>query len=380
MTDAPVSGRRVFFENLDGLRFLSAVAVVLYHGFYNEHPHVVAHPAHRLVRFLVRRGDLGVNFFFVLSGFLITYLLLAEQGRTGRVDLPAFYVRRVLRIWPLYLLIVAIGFLAFPLLKSMFGGAPQENASAWSYLLFLGNFDILRHGLPDASILGILWSIAVEEQFYVLWPVLLVVIPRRALPVVFSSIVLGVVLFRARHREDALTLYFHTLAVVSDMSIGGLCAYLCLDVERFREHVRRLSRPAIAAVYVVGALLIWWPLEGIGWRVGERVVLAMFFAFVIVEQNYAERSLLKVHRLRLATWWGKYTYGVYCWQMVSILIVITTSRIVGLHGSVWGTLLVEGPAGVLLTMSIAYLSYHALEKPFLRLKERFTVVPTRVVP
>src|SRR5690606_19427107 len=112
---------------------------------------------------LFGNGNLGVNFFFVLSGFLITYLLLIEMQLRGRINIGSFYIRRALRIWPLFYFCVAFGFIAFPFFKSMLGEIPNESANVVSYLFFLNNFDFIKNP-PDSSVLSVLWSVAIEEQ------------------------------------------------------------------------------------------------------------------------------------------------------------------------------------------------------------------------
>src|SRR5205085_9627779 len=115
---------------------------------------------------LFGNGNLGVNFFFVLSGFLITYLLIEEKKLTGKIHIGNFWIRRILRIWPLYFACVFIGFVLFPFAKHMAGGTSAETADPWYYLAFINNFDYIKKGLPDSPGLGVLWSVAIEEQFY----------------------------------------------------------------------------------------------------------------------------------------------------------------------------------------------------------------------
>ena len=112
--------RRVFFPNLDGLRFFAFFSVFLFHSFFTKNEAVQNNSLFVTLRLLTRHGDLGVNFFFVLSGFLITFLLLNERQFTGRIHIGAFYVRRILRIWPLYFVAVFLGFIVFPWLKNPF--------------------------------------------------------------------------------------------------------------------------------------------------------------------------------------------------------------------------------------------------------------------
>src|SRR5690606_12891158 len=151
-----------------------------------------------------RHGNLGVNFFFMLSGFLITYLLIKEKEFTGTIHVPNFYVRRILRIWPLYYLCVAVGFIGFALLKKISGAPLEENANAWYYLFFAANFDIMHTWpeKPDALLLSVLWSVAVEEQFYLTWPLILRIVPLKGYKYVFPGIMLFSLVFRSFYTGD----------------------------------------------------------------------------------------------------------------------------------------------------------------------------------
>ena len=181
---------KVYFENLDGLRFVCFFLVFIYHSFYTQNDYISDAFVYKFVKqFLFANGNLGVNIFFVLSGFLITYLLIQEKKLRGQIDLKKFWFRRILRIWPLFYLCVFFGFVCFPLLKSSFGEAPAEPASLGYYLTFLNNFDFIKV-IPDATSLGVLWSVAVEEQFYLIWPLVLFLLPIKRYWIAFVSVIL----------------------------------------------------------------------------------------------------------------------------------------------------------------------------------------------
>ncbi len=212
--------KRIFFENLDGLRFLCFLAVFFSHSFHTDYPELSKTEIYQFIKFGVfRHGDLGVNFFFVLSGFLITYLLIAEKKLNGQINLKKFWLRRILRIWPLYYACVAFGFYVFPLLKAAFGQTPNETAHLWTYLTFLNKFDYIKTGTPDASILSVLWSVAIEEQFYFFWPVLLYFLPVRRYYLAFGLVIVGSLVFRTLYPSSRV-LQHHTLSCIGDMAVG----------------------------------------------------------------------------------------------------------------------------------------------------------------
>lgn len=111
-----------YFENLDGLRFVSFLLVFLFHSFYTQNPGILGNGLYQFVAGgMFGNGNLGVNFFFVLSGFLITNVLLCDVERNGRIALGRFWLRRAPRIWPMYYAVVLFGFVGFPLLKQLMG-------------------------------------------------------------------------------------------------------------------------------------------------------------------------------------------------------------------------------------------------------------------
>lgn len=179
------SGRqRIFFPNLDGLRFLAFLAVYLQHGLGDALGSSAGRSAllTTLYTGIFSSGWAGVSFFFVLSGFLITYLILAEVEWSGKLNVPAFYMRRVLRIWPLYYAVLLFGFWLYPTLKSAIGMSSYiETGNPLNYLLFLSNFDVLSLGKGQGAMsINITWSVAIKEQFYIVWPLLFSSCPRAA--------------------------------------------------------------------------------------------------------------------------------------------------------------------------------------------------------
>lgn len=167
-TAPSTSKTKLFFPNLDGLRFISFFVVFLYHCYMSFFAYVKeSSPGfYSTIKFLFSHGNLGVNFFFVLSGFLITFLLIREKEIKGRIHVGNFYVRRILRIWPLYYMCILISFAIFPWIKNATGEPYLEPANPVYYLLFAANFDFMHTWpvMPNALMLSVLWSVAVEEK------------------------------------------------------------------------------------------------------------------------------------------------------------------------------------------------------------------------
>ncbi len=370
---------RIFFPNLDGLRFLAFFSVFLFHSFYTPDPAIRQSILYRLPYQLTRVGDLGVNFFFVLSGFLITYLLLSERQKTGRIAIGPFYLRRILRIWPLYFVAVFIGFVLFPLVKAHFGHATPEPAHLGYYLAFLSNFNNLYYG-SNTPTLTLLWSVSVEEQFYLVWPLLVAAVPNRRLGWLFGGVLALSVGFRFLHLHDAKVLNLHTLSLIGDMALGGMVAWLCFRDARLTSAVAKLPRWAIGLGYAAGVALIYgreelWQIPGYAGI--DRLMLACFFAFVLLEQNYARHSLIKMSQLRFISYWGTYTYGLYCLHFLALLIAFQLLQRLGVNHTPLGVVLGDNAVGLALALAISWVSYTFYEKPFLKLKDRFAFIKTR---
>ncbi|MBW6482157.1 MAG: acyltransferase [Vicingaceae bacterium] len=364
-----------YFENLDGLRFFSFLSVFFFHSFHTNSDYLKSLPIYDFIKFNVfGEGNLGVNFFFVLSGFLITYLLIKEKKINAQINIKLFLIRRVLRIWPLFFFCVGFGFLIFPQVKLFFGQTPYETANPLYYITFLNNFDFIRNGPPDSSVLGILWSIAIEEQFYLIWPLILFLFPVKKFWIPFSLIILLSLIFRA-FNDDYLVHELHTLSCISDMAVGAFGAWLILEFNTFKSRIQQLNKKYIALIYLLTIIVYFFRSEllytSFEIRIFERLIVSIIFLFVILEQNYAQNSFYKLSNLKYISKLGKITYGLYCLHFIGILISINLTKIFSFNTSLWQVLLLETFLALLITIVISKISYQYLESPFLRLKNKF---------
>jgi len=170
--------RRFYQPELDGLRFYAFLGVFICHtlpfdGAFYRRFHL---PVPWLWGAIAKSGAAGVDLFFALSAFLITSILLREREETGGISLRRFYLRRILRIWPLYFLLIAVGVvLAHTMAKQ---SLPWYYVAG--YLLFVGNWVHAVFGRPE-SICSPLWTVSIEEQFYLIWPLLMKMLRRRGM-------------------------------------------------------------------------------------------------------------------------------------------------------------------------------------------------------
>jgi peptidoglycan/LPS O-acetylase OafA/YrhL len=331
---------------------------------------------------LAGNGAYGVSIFFVLSGFLITYLMLSERELYGKIHVLYFYVRRTLRIWPLYYAVITFAFILYPFFKQIIGIQTHLGSRPAYYFLFLSNFDVIHiqkyFSGQDSMSGNITWSVAIEEQFYLVWPILFYVLPKKFYRVIFLATIAASLIFRYVYADDVAFLYFHSLSVCSDLALGGLCAWYALYSEAFTDFLKRLPKIVIAAIYVLG---MYWLLAGISQfripyaNVFTRLVSTLFFAFVILEQNYCRHSLYKFSRLKTLSFWGKYTYGLYLLHPIALTMLDVAFRLLRIdYQRTFLSTLSAGLAALVISLLLSYVSYEYFEKRFLKLKKKFSFV------
>lgn len=365
--------KKQHLPNLDALRTIAFLFVFFYHSFHTDFIQVKTSKWYELVTRLFKHGELGVNFFFVLSGFLITYLLVIEEGSRGRINLINFYMRRVLRIWPLYFASVCFGFVVFPYLKLFFGQIPSETADVTLFLTFLSNFNNIFNGLPDASILGVLWSVSIEEQFYIFWPLLLIIFKKSRIFIISILIVVNIS-FRYMYSEDLGFVTQHSLGVLANLAVGCACGLLVNSSNSFRNFFQQTSLLQNGLLYMILIILIFLRSNLLvfhSYVAIDNFIFSLLFAWVILEQLYSKNSILKFGSISYLQNNGKYTYGLYCLHFLGILTATTLTKLLNVNDSIFSVLFLETFMALIISHFLAVLSYRFFEKPFLSLKEKY---------
>lgn len=360
-----------YFEDFDALRGVAALLVVCYHiPKWLQWPNNIFYESlEKIISFNNAGGEFGVTFFFVLSGFLITYLMLRERAGNGSFNIWKFYGRRFLRIWPLYFLTLLIGFVLYPLLAQIMGRSYLEKADWVYYVFFMANFNGLSNGY-SLGVLGVQWSVAIEEQFYLFWPILFLLFTRfRFLGVILFLVILSN-LFIFQNIDDPKLIYFHTIPIINDLSIGALASFISFYWPNYLEKIlHKIPRLLIIFIYCCGFLFIFFSKEMIGLfpivMYFKKFVIALFFAFILLEQTYGIQSFIKMRKCKFLSYLGKISYGIYLLHMAAIQSVLGVSSFIFIPISVQILLVLS------LTILISHLSYHYFESFFLKFKYKF---------
>ncbi len=360
---------------LDGWRGLAVLVVVLHNSsFLWEHQHTVPD---MLVATLFATGWVGVTFFFVLSGFLITGILL-DTRRSPRY-FRDFYLRRTFRIFPLYYVTLFLAFVVVaPLLGSPAWVASVHRYQAW-YWGYIANW---QHG-PGIVGLTHFWSLCVEEQFYLVWPLLLLVIGDRWFPRTAVGICVGAFLFRWWYLVRGGSpewLYGSTFARCDALALGALLAYAARRPDWFRPLWRWRYHCFGWASVVVVAVVLWThgfaPYDPVVEIIGQPAI-AMVFAFplfaTVCPSTRVETRLTRWMSARWLRELGKYSYAIYVIHMpLHTVLKGVAAPIVNRPGS-WGSMarMFVYCAMILgLSTLLAIVSWNLIEKRFLLLKDR----------
>jgi peptidoglycan/LPS O-acetylase OafA/YrhL len=368
------NNKRIYFKNLDVLRFLAAYMIVLLHCFFGYkaffgHPPILTNsttPAFlNKLEIVIHNLSFGVDVFFLISGFLLTYLLLAESEKTGKVNVIKFYIRRAFRIWPLYFFMILVA----PLL-SYFYFEPSPN-----YLLqflFAGNFDTIEHGIKSVAT-NHLWSICIEEHFYIFCPLLVGFIPVKRLPQVLLSIIFISILFRgyvATHEQNfGMTIYMHSISRIDTLALGSLFGYLFYHNKLTFNDPLPL-RIIIYSIFIIIFINVDYNECGSFFTASiKKYFFVLPAAYWIGNFLFNPNAVFSINQPNLLHRFGKISYGIYMFNPVIIFVIIKTFEKYSFQNYFIFLVLVH-----LILLVVTTLSYRFMELPFLNLKEKYAVI------
>ncbi len=358
---------KVHFKGLNGIRAIAAMIVLIFH-------------IDQFARFFGLKSigfhetgmaGYGVTLFFVLSGFLITRLLLIEKKEFQKIDLPKFYLRRILRIWPIYYLIIVIAIIIYfsvPYAISYPEGQVFETFVLYSFLLSNIGYGF---GLGITPI-SPLWSVGVEEQFYAFWPFLL----GRSKSVLTTLVIfiftyLSVKVF-LRFIDNGVYYSLISLCRFDCMAIGGIGAYL---VHHQSKYLKLLFSPFLQIISwcVLLVSIFYRPIHL--FSLIDHEFHAVIYLVIIINVSSNPKTLINLEN-KIFDFIGRISYGIYVYHItVMILLSLIFKHVFNysITNSLFDYILIF-TVTVITTLGIADLSFKYFESYFLRLKNKYSKI------
>ncbi len=357
---------RRHFHTFDAIRFFAFFKVFLLHLPITSFP---------IFTFIKNGGGIGVSLFFVLSGFLITYIILEEKKIKGQLNLYHFFVRRILRIWPLYYLMIAFAYVTPYLLHilKLPSSASGYEPTWWMSLTFLENYKMMQmNNHPNVSPLSVMWSLCIEEHFYIFWGILLYFSKTKHLPAIFLSLILI--------SNIANILYIENNILLSDLItnlnyfvFGALPAFLLnKNTETFELLITNIRNPYkyLVIILVLFAVFIIpnYTIKSLVYF--EPMIFGLLFSLLIT-LIIPLKNNFRICDKNILSKLGLYTYGLYLYHTIilNLLFHIFNNFRISLASPINAILFFTISLGT--TIGISILSYHLFEKQFLKLKRFF---------
>ncbi|WP_446745345.1 acyltransferase family protein [Silvibacterium acidisoli] len=316
--------------SLDGLRAIAILLVLVFHASESDgFPHWMALPS--------PYGGFGVRIFFVISGYLITTLLLREEEKTGTISLKSFYIRRSYRIFPAaYVFILAV---------ALFGHHLARLKDFLVAIFYVQNYS------SHAPIFWHLWSLSIEEQFYLIWPLLFLLFPRRRTGILIAGIAISPIF-----RGLAYVLHYPSMlqwfpSMEDALATGCLLAVLGTRLDPFRKWIDRLIIPIVVLTVVMLALPYPHGFQPL-------VLFTLLNVGITLSVDHFIRHPYRLLNNPPIEWIGRLSYSLYLWQEPFLFVR-------SLHG--WWT---RFPANFAMAFLFACASYYLVEKPVLAFRDR----------
>lgn len=357
-----------YFDSFDAMRFFAFFAVFLAHIGPLYIP---------FLNYFQHSSGLAVQFFFTLSSFLITYIILEEKKRTGKLNLKNFFVRRILRIWPLYYLMVAFAYATPYLLDVLHLTSSDEGyqPTLWMSVLFLENYKMMFEGqLANVSPLSVMWSLCIEEHFYLIWGIVFYFIKFKHTPIFLTVSIVISFISRIVFMQNGWSMLDITTNL-DTFAYGAIPAYLLVrHGEQFEKKIGGIKY-SLKYIVVAATLFLFFfihlipipkPLSELFNTCVFGILYSILIAFTIPENNK-----IKIGRRNIFTRLGKYTYGLYLYHTIIILLFAQVFKMVGIDIQTFSTSVLFLMICLGMVIVVSKLSYQLFEVQFLKLKKYF---------
>ena len=365
------------FKGLNSLRFFAALLVLMQHTETIRKKNGLENLEWLG---LFRNGVNAVTFFFVLSGFLITYLLLKENDKTHTVNIGTFYIKRMLRIWPLYFLIFFIGTLLLPQVLQLLNiqyQMPYQFGQVWYYFVFflpgLVTFYFGHHLLEP------LWSIGVEEVFYLIWAPIFKFFKKRLLIILSAIIVLktATTLMSIYVFHSALLTFILDIFKFDAMAIGAIGAYVIFNLKQSVSTLVIYKKGAQAIIYCLLSVYLvfhdniknqYWDML-FKTPIFSELLIDSMFIYLIIGVSLVDQSVIKLEN-RFLSFLGEISYGIYMYHMLIIFAIMQFGKLYFAELNLFSGTLLFYILLLGLVILMASISKKYFENIFLNIKRR----------
>ena len=364
--------QKTYFHHLDATRFIGFLHVFTAHCFFTTNPAVAQSGFYQFFQYNIRAGFLGLDYFFVLSSFLLTWIILEERKISGHFKAIYFLIRRALRLWPSYFLIILCTYSAVSLAQNWHIQAPILPPIE-VFLLFHANYFFISHGQDYLYLLVFLWVISVEEQFYFFWAFAMKYLSNYFHLLIATLIIISV-FFRYSYSQQESNLWFNTLSVVGNFALGAWAAWLVFYNNRFKAFVQQLPKWGISMGYLIYFPIVYFYFSWANNPLGiafEKLIFSFLFVFIILEQCFAHNSLFKLGKFKSINYLGRISLGLYCYHGLVITFYRKWVESMQFNQTDIQVFIINPIAILAITLLVAVLSYELFEKHVYKLRMRF---------
>lgn len=363
-----------YFKNLDVLRLICFIIIFCRHGFFTNNQQIETSYLEPWRKQYFSFSSVGLDFFSVLSSFLITWLILNEYNTFKEFNLKNFYVRRILRIWPLYFLIIAIAYIGIPLTSSLLNTeSPSLPPIGW-FLSFTSNYYAGYINENFLFFLLFLWFIAVEEQFYLVWGFLLKYFNNyfEHLCILLLTIYFVITSFFS---TPTFPSFYDTINYIPNFVIGAYLAKISITKNNLFTKIEGIKPNfwIILYLFTLGILIFYNYIFSLLYLEHlKHLILSVLFALIIFENSFRAKSMFAFGENKILSYLGKISFGLYCWHGLVITMIKKGMEKIGHVDTEIDVFVFYPIISLLFTIGISILSFELFEKRFLKLKQYFS--------